>query len=48
MSEGEKDDSSLIESQENVEQNDSSFDNNTDSKIEIKKSQSVHYQQKIE
>ena len=32
MSEGEKDDSSLIESQENVEQNDSSFDNNTDSK----------------
>jgi len=47
MSEGEKDDSSLIESQENVEQNDSSFDNNTDSKIEIKKSQSVDYQQKI-
>jgi len=48
MSEGEKDDSSLIESQENVEQNDNSFDNNTDSKIEIKKSQSVHYQQKID
>ena len=48
MSEGEKDDSSLIESQENVEQNDSSFDNNTDSKIEIKKSQSMHYQQKID
>jgi len=48
MSKGEKDDSSLIESQENVEQNDSSFDNNTDSKIEIKKSQSVHYQQKID
>ena len=48
MSEGEKDDSSLIESQENVEQNDSGFDNNTDGKIEIKKSQSVHYQQKID
>jgi len=48
MSEGEKDDSSLIESQENVEQNDNSFDNNTDSKIEIKKSQSMHYQQKID
>ena len=48
MSEGEKDDSSLIESQENVEQNDNSFDNSTDSKIEIKKSQSVYYQQKID
>ena len=48
MSENEKDENSLIESQENVEQNDSNFDNNTDSKIEIKKSQSVLYQQKID
>jgi len=48
MSENEKDENSLTESQENVEQNDSSFDNNIDSKMEIKKSQSVHYQQKID
>ena len=48
MSENEKDENSLIESQENVEQNDNNFDDNTDSKIEIKKLQSVHYQQKID
>ena len=48
MSENEKDENSLTESQENVEQNDNSFDNNIDSKMEIKKSQSVHYQQKID
>ena len=48
MSENEKDENSLIESQENVEQNENSFDYNTDSKIEIKKLQSVHYQQKID
>ena len=48
MAENEKDENSLTESQENVEQNDNSFDHNTDSKIEIKKSQSAHYQQKID
>jgi len=48
MSENEKDENSLTESQENVEQNDNSFDNNIDSKMEIKKSQSIHYQQKID
>ena len=48
MAENEKDENSLTESQENVEQNDNSFDYNTDSKIEIKKSQSAHYQQKID
>jgi len=48
MSENEKDENSLIESQENVEQNDNNFDDNTDSKIEIKKLQSVRYQQKID
>ena len=48
MAENEKDENSLTESQENVEQNDNSFDHNTDSKIEIKKSQWAHYQQKID
>ena len=48
MAENEKDENSLTESQENVEQNDNSFDYNIDSKIEIKKSQSAHYQQKID
>ena len=48
MTENEKDENSLTESQENVEQNDISFDNNTDSKMEIKKLQSAHYQQKID
>ena len=48
MSENEKDENSLTESQENVEQNDNSFDYNTDSKIEIKKSQSIDYQQKFD
>ena len=48
MAENEKDENSLTESQENVEQNDNSFDYNIDSKMEIKKSQSVHYQQKID
>ena len=36
MSENEKDENSLIESQENVEQNDNSFDNNIDSKWKLK------------
>ncbi len=48
MSENEKDENSLTESQENVEQNDESFDKNTDDKTEIKKSESVDYQQKID
>ena len=48
MAENEKDENSLTESQENVEQNNNSFDYNIDSKIEIKKSQSAHYQQKID
>ena len=48
MAENEKDENSLTESQENVEQNDNSFDYNIDSKMEIKKSQSAHYQQKID
>ena len=48
MAENEKDENSLIESQENVEQNDESFDKNTDDKIEIKKSKSADYQQKID
>tara|TARA_B100000929_G_scaffold262728_1_gene228233 strand:- start:123 stop:704 length:582 start_codon:yes stop_codon:yes gene_type:complete len=48
MSEDEKDDNSPIESQENIEQNDNDFDNNTDGNIEIKKSESVDYQQKID
>jgi len=48
MVQNEEDDNSSIKSQENVEQNDNSFDNNIDSKMEIKKSQSVHYQQKID
>jgi len=48
MPERGKDEDSLIESKENVEQNDNDFDNNTDSKMEIKKSESVDYQQKFE
>ena len=48
MAENAKNEDSLTESQENIEQNGNSFDNNTDSKIEIKKSQSMHYQQKID
>jgi len=48
MSKGEKDDSSLIESQENVEQNDESVDKNTDDKIEIKKPELVNYKQRID
>ncbi len=48
MTENKKDDNSSIESQENVERNDKSSDSITDEKIEIKKSQSVHYQQKID
>ena len=48
MSENEKNDNSLIESQENMERNDKSFDNNTNDEIEINESQSVDYQQKID
>ncbi len=47
MIENEKDKNSSIESKENVEQNDESVDKNTGDTIEIKKSQSVDYQQKI-
>ena len=47
MAENKKDENSSIESKENVEQNDESVDKNTDDTIEIKKSQSVDYQQKI-
>jgi len=48
MSENEKGENSSIESKENGEQNDESVDKNTDDTIEIKKSQSVDYQQKID
>ena len=48
MAENEKDENSLTESQENVEQNDESFDKNTDDKIEIKKPELVNYKQKID
>ena len=48
MSENEKDENSLTESQENVEQNDESFDKNTDDKIEIKKPELVNYKQRID
>jgi len=48
MSENEKGENSSIESKENGEQNDESVDKNTDYTIEIKKSQSVDYQQKID
>ena len=48
MAENAKDENSLTESQENIEQNDNSFDNSTDDKIEIKESESVHYQKKID
>ena len=48
MIENEKDENSSIESKENVEQNDESVDKNTDDTIEIKKAQSVDYQQKID
>jgi len=47
MTENEKHENSSIESKENVEQNNESVDKNTDDTIEIKKSQSVDYQQKI-
>ena len=47
MSENEKGENSPIKSKENGEQNDESVDKNTDYTIEIKKSQSVDYQQKI-
>ena len=47
MAENKKDENSSIESKENVEQNDESVDKNTGDTIEIKKSQSVDYQQKI-
>ena len=36
MDKNEKDENSLIESQENIERDENSFDNNTDDKIEIK------------
>jgi len=48
MPENEKGENSSIESKENVGQNDESVDKNTDDTIEIKKSQSVDYQQKID
>ena len=46
MPENEKDETSPIESQENVEGNDNSFNNND--KKEIKNLQSAHYQQKTD
>ena len=48
MAENVKDENSLTESQENIEQNDNSSDNSTNDKIEIKESESVHYQKKID
>ena len=48
MAENKKDENSLTESQENVEQDDESFDKNTDDKIEIKKPELVNYKQKID
>ena len=50
MAENAKDENSLTESQENIEQNDNSFDNSVDDKIEIteSESESVHYQKKID
>ena len=48
MAENAKDENSLTESEENIEQNDNSFDSSTDDKIEIKESESVHYQKKID
>ena len=48
MAENEKDENSLNESQENMEQNNNSFDSDIHSKKEIKNLQSVHYQQKID
>ena len=48
MDKNEKDENSLIESQENIERDENSFDNNTDDKIEIKELQTVDYQQKID
>ena len=46
MPENEKNENSSIEPQENIEQNDNSFDNDTYDKKEIENS-SIHYQQKI-
>ena len=48
MAENAKNEDSLTESQENIEQNDNSFDNSADDKIEIKESESGHYQKKID
>ena len=48
MAENKKDENSLTESQENVEQDDESFDKNTDDKTEIKKPELVNYKQKID
>jgi len=48
MAKNEKDENFLIESQENIERDENSFDNNTHDKIEIKESQSVDHQQKID
>ena len=48
MDKNEKDENSLIESQENIERDENSFDNNIDDKIEIKELQTVDYQQKID
>ncbi len=48
MAENEKDENSLIESQENIERDENSFVNNTHDKIEIKESQSVDHQQKTD
>ena len=48
MAENAKNEDSLTESQENIEQNDNSFDNSVDDKIEITESESVHYQKKID
>ena len=48
MAKNEKDENFLIESQENIERDENSFDNNTHDKIEIKESQSVDHQQKTD
>ena len=48
MAENAKNEDSLTESQENIEQNDNSFDNSADDKIEIKESESGHYQKKTD
>ena len=43
MAENAKDENSLTESQENIEQNDNSFDSSTDDKIEIKEFSSFSF-----